>query len=721
MAASQIFAASRRRVRQILRSISTSDSANPLISTANLPAFGSIEPHNVPSALERVIGETQNGLRALESSLSEGSVKPTWSSVNEEVERISAAFGHAWGTTSHLMSVKNSPELRQAYDDAQEAVVNLSQQISQSQPLYNAYKKMMASEGALDSTQTRIAEQIIRDAELSGVGFDDSDPRKKKFNELKLQLSKASTAFSNNVLDATNAYELHITDECRLDGVPETSKSLMAQAAKSKGHDEGWLLTLDMPCVIAIMTHAKDRSLRETLYRANITKASVEESKANWDLIAEILSGRQRKAELLGYSNHAEVSLASKMAGSVQEVTDLLENLRKESFDRAKSDLASIQAYANDHGFCDGPLRHWDVSFWSERMKEDVYAVNEEELRQYFPVDRVLEGMFAFTAKMFGIEIREANGKAEVWHPDVRFFEVFDISDGKHVASFFVDLYVRPGEKRGGAWMNSAAQRSSVLQHIPVAYLICNQAPGTGDKPSLMTFNEVTTLWHEFGHTLQHCLTRVKYSDAAGISGVEWDAVELPSQLMENFIMCPAVMKTISRHYVTGETLPDNLYQKLKAADRFMSGWAMVRQLYFAALDMKLHSATPRDDAAVTKEWIRSVQADVAASYQVLQPLPEDGFLCSFGHIFSGGYSAGYYSYKWAEVMSEDAFAAFEEAGINEKGLDDPLVLEVGSRFRDTVLALGGSCHASDVFKQFRGRAPDVKPLLNRYFGSVGC
>jgi oligopeptidase A len=468
-------------------------------------------------------------------------------------------------------------------------------------------------------------------------------------------------------------------------------------------------LTLDYPSFFPFMEHARRRDLRERAYRAYITRASSGELD-NEPLIRRILALRREEAGLLGFESYAALSLDSKMAPDVAAVERMLEELREASFEAAKRDLEELRAFARERGAAEADdLQLWDVAFWAERLREHRFDYSEEDLRPYFPLPVVLEGLFGLAKRLFDVDIVAADGSAPVWHPDVRFFRVRD-AGGADRAAFYLDPYSRPAEKRGGAWMDECVGRSRLLARpgesvrLPVAHLVCNGTPPVDGRPSCMTFDEVTTLFHEFGHGLQHMLTRVDYGLASGIRNVEWDAVELPSQFMENWCYEPEILRGMSAHMETGAPLPDELIGKVRAARTFRAGSDMLRQLYFALTDLALHDRFDPEGP----ESPFDVQRRVAERTTVLPPLPEDRFLCSFGHIFGGGYAAGYYSYKWAEILSADAFAAFEEAGLE----DDSAIREAGRRYRDTVLALGGSRAPMDVFVAFRGREPDPEALL---------
>lgn len=684
---------------------------NPLLKGQGLPPFADIQPEHVVPAMTQLLAELESELANLEAN-----VTPTWSGLVEPIDRLSERLRWSWGIVGHLMGVKNSPELRTAYETVQPQVVEFYNKFSQSQPLYEAFKALRASEvwDTLVDAQKRIVKAAIRDAELSGVGL--AGEQRDRFNAIQLELAELTTKFSNNVLDATKAFSLKLTSPDEVEGLPPSWLSLAAQAARAAGEEKAtpehgpWRVTLDFPSYLPFMQHGKRRDLREKLYRAFISRASSGDLD-NTPLIEKILQLRREKANLLGFNSYAELSLASKMAPSVEAVEALSEELRRASYDAAKQDLEDLRTFAASKGAPEGSnLQHWDIAFWAERQREEKFAFSAEELRPYFPLPQVLDGLFTLVNKLFGVTVTAADGQAPVWHEDVRYFQIAD-ETGEAIAYFYLDPYSRPAEKRGGAWMDDCIGRAKMTTHEgtvatrrPVAYLVCNQTPPVDGKPSLMTFNEVETLFHEFGHGLQHMLTKVDDAGAAGINNVEWDAVELPSQFMENWCYHRETLMGMAKHYETGETLPEHYYQKLIAARNYMSGSAMLRQLHFGLVDIELHH---RYQPGGT-ETASDVRQRIAKTTTVLPPLPEDAFLCSFGHIFAGGYAAGYYSYKWAEVLSADAFGAFEEAG-----LDNPQALtETGKRFRNTVLALGGSQHPMDVFKSFRGREPSTEPLL---------
>ncbi|MEB3281734.1 MAG: M3 family metallopeptidase [Lyngbya sp.] len=688
----------------------TATADRPLLRGKGLPPFEMIEADAVVPEMTQLLEELDAELASLEAN-----VQPTWEGLVEPLQLLQERLTWSWGIVNHLMGVKNSPELRKAHETVQPKVVQFINKFNQSQAIYKAFKALRESSEweNLDSAQKRIVEAAIRDAELSGVGFEGE--KRDRFNAIELELAELSTKFSNHVLDATKAFSLTLTEPEDVEGLPPSLLSLAAQAARSEGMESAtaeqgpWRITLDFPSFGPFLKFSKRRDLREQVYKAYMSRASSGELN-NFPLIERILELRQEKAKLLGFESYAELSLASKMAPSVEAVEALSEELRVVSYEAALKDFEELKAFAASKGAPEAEdLKHWDISFWAERQREEKFAFTDEELRPYFPLPQVLEGLFGLVKRIFGITIISADGQAPVWHEDVRYFQVSDEA-GNPIAYFYLDAYSRPAEKRGGAWMDECITRSKITENgastvrLPVAYLQCNQTPPVDDKPSLMTFSEVETLFHEFGHGLQHMLTTVDYAGAAGINNVEWDAVELPSQFMENWCYDRSTLFGMAKHYQTGESLPEHYYQKLLAARNYMSGTAMLRQLHFGLIDLELHHRYQPGG----KETVIEVRNRIAENTTVLKPLPEDAFLCAFGHIFSGGYAAGYYSYKWAEVLSADAFSAFEEAGLE----DEIAVADIGKRFRETVLALGGSLHPMEVFKSFRGREPSTQPLL---------
>jgi oligopeptidase A len=685
-------------------------SDSPLLKGSGLPPFADIQPEEVVPAFNQLLAELDKQLTTLEANL-----QPSWNGLVVPLEKLTERLYWSWGIVNHLMGVKDSPELRVAHETVQPQVIQFINKLGQSQPVYNAFKELRNSDTwvTLDSAQQRIVQAAIRDAELSGVGL--QGEARERFNTIQMELAELSTKFSTHVLDATKAFSLTLTTKAEIDGLPQSLISLAAQAARAAGDENAtpengpWRITLDSPSYGPFMQHSTRRDLREQIYKAYISRAASGDLDNN-PLIVRVLELRQELSHLLGYRNFAELSLASKMAPNVEAVEALLEELRLVSYDAAIQDLEALKAFAAEKQAAEAQdIKHWDISFWAERQREAKFAFTAEELRPYFPLPQVLDGLFGLVKRLFGVTVTPADGQAPVWHEDVRYFQIAD-ETGNAIAYFYLDPYSRPAQKRGGAWMDVCINRSKITENgvstirLPVAYLICNQTPPVDGKPSLMTFYEVETLFHEFGHGLHHMLTKVDYTGASGINNVEWDAVELPSQFMENWCYERPTLFGMAKHYETREPLPEHYYQKLLAARNYMSGSRMLRQIHFSAVDLELHY---RYQSGST-ETPTAVRHRIAKTTTVLPPLPEDGFLCAFGHVFEGGYAAGYYSYKWAEVLSADAFAAFEEAGLD----NEPAIKATGKRYRDTVLALGGSKHPMEVFKTFRGREPSTTPLL---------
>jgi len=683
---------------------------NPLLQQTGLPAFDKIDASHVKPAVGDLLGDLESNLASLESRLAESKTDGlTYGDVVEELEKLEAPVEYAWGVVGHLMGVKNSDELRAVHQEMQPEVVKITTKISQSAAVFSAIEAVTSRKEAcgVDEAQDRILSSYLKSMRLSGVGLEGE--AKERFNANKMELAELSTQFSNHVLDATKEYSLVLTDPADVKGLPQSALELAAQRAAADGNEGAtaesgpWKMGLDMPSYLPALKFIENRQVRETLYRAFVTRAG----DVNEPLITKLLTLRKAQAEILGFGTHAEVSIEKKMADSVQAVDDLTAMLREKAYPAAVRELEQLTAFAKENGFEGEKLELWDVTFWSERQSEKLFGFEEEELRPYFALPNVLNGLFGLCKRIYGVDIVRADGDAPIWHPDVQFFKVLDESTQEHIASFYLDPYSRPETKRGGAWMDVCLGRSKVLDRKPVAYLTCNGSPPVGDKPSLMTFNEVTTLFHETGHGLQHMLTQVQHGPAAGINGIEWDAVELPSQFMENWCYDEKTVYEagMAQHYETGEPLPRELFQKLNEQKTYNAGMMMLRQLFFGALDIELHH---RYDPATDSRTPFEIQQAIAKDFTVIPPLEEDRFLCSFGHIFAGGYSAGYYSYKWAEVLSADAFAAFEEVGLD----NEEAVREVGRRFRDTVLSRGGGRHPADVYRDFRGRDPSPEALL---------
>ncbi len=689
---------------------------NTLLNNIDLPKFKSFKSEQVESDIKIILNNLEKEFNEIENKLElEDNLDKIYKLAVEETQRIEYPLSFGWGIVSHLNSVKNNEKIRKSYEKMQPEVIKLSNKISQSKVLYNGLVKLKESKSDnFNNIQKRIIDSSVHSMFLSGIGLDDD--KKDKFNKIKLKLAELSTKFANNVLDSTKDFELLITVDENMKNLPNSALELYSQQAKEKNPESTpengpWKITLDIPSYLPIMQHHPSSQLREQLYKTYITRAS-EGKYNNIPIIEEILILKSELSNLLGFNNYAELSLSKKMASNVEQIEELLNMLAEKSTSYALDDLEKIQNFAiknSEETITD--LNLWDVPYWSERYKESELQFKEEDLKPYLPLESVLTGLFDLAENLFGIKIVEVdvnNENIDTWDESVKFFKITNSSNGEQIATFFLDPFSRPGEKKGGAWMDSCIDKNKYLNKKPTAYLICNGSPpiknedGAIKKPSLMTFREVETLFHEFGHGLQHMLTQVEDGGASGINNIEWDAVELPSQFMENWCYHKPTIMGFAKHYQTGEQLPEDLYNKLIKQRTFLSGGAMLRQVYLALLDLYLYSKLKKD------ENILEVQKRIADKYLVRPILKEDKFLCSFSHIFAGGYSAGYYSYKWAEIMSADAFSVFEE--IN---LDDPLqVSEIGNRFRDTVLAKGGGEHPSDVFRQFRGRDPSPEALL---------
>ena len=695
---------------------------NPLKVKHSLPKFADVTTDNIREAIKIDIEKLQHDFSSFENVLRNpttlGSVfgktrkEYDFSMVIDELEKVQAGLSYDWSLVGHLMGVKNSDELRKAHEEVQASVIEIFQKIGQSKPLFNALTALKKRESIwkdFDETQRRIITAQINSMENSGIGLDEANQQ--KYNKLQLEISKLATKFSNNVLDSTKEFKLMITDKIDVEGLPSSALALCSQSAKNAGEaastpENGpWLITLDMPSYLPAMQNLKSSSIREKLYRAFVMRASAQSNPTydNEPIIKQLLQLKTEASKLLGYSNFAEKSLSRKMAKRIEAVQSLTDLLYVKAYPAAARELDELKAFAKEEGL-QGELQLWDVPFYSELQKKKLFDYSEEDIRPYFPFPTVLQGLFDVIQRLFGVRIEAADGEAQVWSDDVRFFKIFDEETNEHISSFYLDPYSRPAEKRGGAWMDVCQGASRVLGNKPVAYLVCNGPSPVGDKPSLMSFREVETLFHEFGHMLQHCLTRVTHADAAGINNIEWDAVELPSQFMENFCYDEKTVYGFAKHYETKEPLPKEIFEKIKKSKNYQSGLQMLRQLYFGTLDMTLHSSYD----PYSSKSVAELQQEIASKYTALKPLAEDKFLCSFSHIFAGGYSAGYYSYKWAEVMSADAFSAFEEAGLeNAEG-----VRALGRRFRETVLSKGGGEDPESVFAEFRGRKPSPDALL---------
>ena len=681
--------------------------SNPLLDFSGLPRFADIRPEHVAPAVDQLLAEGREVIRGL------ADVAATWEDFVAPLEDANERIGRAWGQVAHLHAVLDTPPLREAYNASLPKVTQYFTELGQNQQLFEKYKALRASPeyASLSPARKRIVENALRDFRLGGAELPPDS--KKRYAEISEELARLSAKFSENVLDATNAFSITV-DESRLSGIPEDVRQAAREAAQRDGK-EGWKFTLHAPSYLPVMQYADDRSLRETLYRESTTRAS-ELGKPEWDNtanIARILALRHEMARLLGYANYAELSLVPKMAKTPAEVLAVLDDLARRARPFAEKDVAELEEFAKSKlGLND--LQAWDLAYAAEKLRLERYAFSDQEVKQYFPEDAVLQGLFRVAESLYGIGIRAS--EANTWHEDVRFFDIVDAAGGL-VGQFYVDLYARE-TKRGGAWMDDAITRRRKRERLqtPVAYLNCNfsrpLSSPAGGKPALFTHDEVLTLFHEFGHGLHHLLTRVDDLGVSGINGVEWDAVELPSQFMENFCWEWEVLRHMTRHVDTGAPITRQLFDRMLAAKNFHAGLAMLRQVEFAVFDMRLHAEYDPARPRRALELLEEVRSRVA----VLRPPAYNRFPNSFSHIFAGGYAAGYYSYKWAEVLSADAYSVFEEMSESNGVLD----AKAGARFRDEILAVGGSRPAAESFAAFRGRAPSVDALL-RHNGMIAA
>ncbi|GBF90216.1 cytosolic oligopeptidase A-like protein [Raphidocelis subcapitata] len=691
---------------------------NPLLDdSAPFPRYSDVRPEHVLPGMRAVLAELNSALDKLEA----GSGRPTYDGVLHPLERMTDKLERTWGVVTHLRSVRDTGDLRKAVTEVQPEVVAFELRLGQSRPLYEALQAIKDGEGwaKLTRTQQRVVDLQLRDLVLGGVALSPKD--RARFNAIQQELAQLVTTFGNNILDSTLEFKKLLTKKDEVEGLGATALTKAAEDARGAGHAgatpaEGpWLFTLDSPSYTAVITYAKSRPLREEFYRAYNSRASYG-AVDNGPVLDRLLALRREGAQLLGFPNFAERSFVTKMA-TLSSARGLLEEMRTAALPPAEKDLEDLRAFAASSQGFEGDLAVWDVSYWAEKLRASRYNLTDEELRPYLAFPNVLEGMFKLAKRLFGVDIVAADGAAPVWHPDVRFFEV-RAANATPVAHFYVDPFSRPAEKRSGAWMDSVISRSKLMApegksvRLPVALAICNQMAPVGDGPALMTFREVETLFHEFGHTLQHMLTTVDEGLVAGIRGVSWDAVELASQFMENWCYDRPTLMSFAKHHATGAPLPDEVFERIVAAKNFRSATGLIRQVNLATKDLELYS----NYVPGGSETIWDVDRRVAARTLVMQPLADDRALCSFGHIFSGGYSAGYYSYKWSEVLSADAFAAFEEAGLG----DESAIKATGGRYRGTVLALGGSVPPARVFEMFRGRGPSTAALL-RHSGLAGA
>ncbi|MFE8033988.1 oligopeptidase A [Thiohalocapsa marina] len=668
--------------------------SNPLLESSALPAFSRIRPEHVEPAIDQLLADG----RQLVDELASQADTATWENFVERIEEEDDRLSRAWGPVSHLNSVMNTDELRAAYNACLPKLSDYATEVSQNPELYRGYKRV-AEQPGLNPAQRKLLENTLRDLHLAGVDL--PADKKARYREINQALSQLTNKFAENVLDASNAWTLQLHSEERLAGLPASAKALARQHAKERGLD-GWVLTLDFPSFEPVMRYADDRALRREVYEAFTTRASDQgPHTGQWDnteVMERILALRHEQAQLLGFGSYAELSLAPKMARDTDEVLGFLHDLAGRSVTQARAELAELRTFAAaEHGVDD--IQPWDLGYWSEKLRQHRYAISDEELKPYFPLEGVIQGMFAVAERLFGVRIERADG-VDTWHKDVRFYQISDPDDTLR-ARFYLDPFARQ-RKQGGAWMNGAVSRMRMAsrEQLPVAHLVCNFTPPVEGHPSLLTHREVETLFHEFGHGLHHMLTRVDYPPVAGIHGVPWDAVELPSQFMENWCWERESLDLFAAHWETGERIPDDLFERMTAAKNFQSAMAMVRQLEFALFDFRIHAEFDPAQGGRIYDILDQVRDEVA----VLKPPPSNRFAHGFSHIFAGGYAAGYYSYKWAEVLSADAFSLFEEQGIFHEAS--------GRAFREQILEKGGSADAMALYVAFRGREPNVDALL---------
>ena len=688
---------------------------NTIFKFGELPEYKKFTPERINQEFPIIIEKIKTDFKNIETFLSNylSQDKLDWEKVINPLNQVNEDLRWSWGVISHLNAVNNSESLRNIYSKFLPEIIGLGNNFGQSKLIYKALIKLKETNN-FDQVKNRILDKEILEMEHSGISLGKDD--QKKFNVISEKLGKLSTNFSNNVLDATNSWFLILNEKSQVDGVPERVLELMAISAHNHLKKDGtvdvengpWKLSLDIPTYTAFITYANNRNLREKLYKSFVSRASQGE-KNNAQNIEEILSLRTKQARLLGYESWAELSLSTKMAKEINNVEKLLEELREPAFKTAKNELNKLDKFAKAKGFPENEeLQPWDISYWSEFLRKETLDLDQESLRPWFPLNDVLKGLFDLSEKLFEIKVIEANNEAPVWNDDVLFFNILN-KENEKIASFYLDPYSRPESKRGGAWMDECLNKNNIVKNtLPVAYLVCNQTPPSKDKPSLMSFEEVQTLFHEFGHGLQHMLTTVKLPQAAGINNVEWDAVELPSQFMENWCFHKKTLLNIAKHYKTGEQLSEENFEKLVKNRTFNCGMATLRQLHFAITDLRLHSNIHSNQGKSSDE----IRREIAKQTTVINPIPEDQFLCCFSHIFAGGYSAGYYSYKWAEVLSADAFSMFEEANLE----NNQSIKSIGKNFKDTILSLGGSLPPMEIFKLFRGREPKTDSLI-RHLG----
>jgi oligopeptidase A len=666
---------------------------NPLLDPQGLPPFPLIRPEHVEPAVRELLASSRAQIARIESESS-----PSFANVVEPLQEMQHRLARTWSPVSHLNAVVNSDALRESYNACLPLLSDYQTDLAQSEPLFRAYSLIAERERErLDEIQRHVVEHALRDFRLAGVALGPAE--KNRFKTLMAELAQLGARFEENVLDATNAWTRHVGDAKELQGLNEA----IVEQARRRAHEsrvEGWVLALDQPTYVAVITDAESPQLRREFYEAWTTRASDQgPSAGRWDntlVMEDILRRRHEAARLLGFANFADYALATRMARSVPEVLGFLDELARAARPAAVREFAELEEFAGRK------LEAWDVSFHAEKLQRARFSISQEELRPYFPLPKVLEGLFGVAERLFGLRIRERSG-VPVWHEDARFFEIHDAAE-RLVGSFYLDAYARP-HKRSGAWMDDCVGRKKLSsgETAPVAYLVCNFLPPAGGRPALLTHDDVVTLFHEFGHGLHHLLTRVNYPSLAGINGVAWDAVELPSQFFENYAWHPDVLARISAHVETGAPLPADRQRQLVTTRQFHSGLHTVRQLEFAIFDFRLHA----EYDLVKGGRVMETLADVRGRYAVVPAPPWSRFAHNFGHIFAGGYAAGYYSYKWAEVLAADAFAAFEETSVFDRA--------TAQRFLDSILSRGGARDPLEAFIEFRGRKPDVRPLLRQH------
>ncbi len=668
---------------------------NPLLNDQPYPAFNAIRPEHVEPAINALL----NDGRRLVETLTLDTSQATWDSLVQPLEEEDDRLARAWSPVSHLNAVTSSDELRAAYNACLPKLSEYATEVGHNESLYRGYKQVVETDD-LDAAQRKMLANALRDMHLAGVDLPPAS--KARFKEINRELSRLSAQFEENLLDATNAWQKHLTDLKALDGLPDSAIGLARHLAEER-QLEGWVLTLDLPSYLPVMKHAHSRALRREVYEAYTTRASDQGPNAGrWDnseVIEGLLALRHEQAKLLGFDNFAEVSLEPKMARSTSEVMAFLEDLAQRCVPQARREIEALQEFARTEG---GPeqLEAWDVPYWSERLRQSQFAISDEELKPYFAMDRVLSGMFQIAERLFDVRLSAATGMAEVWHPDVRFYQIAN-ARGELIAQFYLDPFARQ-KKRGGAWMDVCTNRlvSQQRTQLPTAYLVCNFTPAVKGQPTLLTHDEVQTLFHEFGHGLHHMLTRVDYPAVAGINGVPWDAVELPSQFLEYWCWEREALDLFAVHWESGQRLPEALYQRMRAARNFQSALQTVRQLEFALFDFRLHLEYQPSEGS----RLNALLAEIRGQLAPIQPPAFNRFAHAFSHIFAGGYAAGYYSYKWAELLAADAFSLFEERGIFDA--------DTGRTFREQILERGGSAEPMDLYVGFRGREPCIDALL---------